>query len=127
MKKLTSFMTLTILLVSFSVNAAELQPVKDKLSAFSQSSFAETWFDVLVEKRQHARNSVHLPDFGTGTYTISAWIKTTGGGSIMSKTSPTGKWVPGGKALFVRGGRVGFDIGWVGAVKLTASEMTLLY
>jgi hypothetical protein len=49
------------------------------------------------------------------SYTISARIKTRRGGTIFSKT-PEGPWVPGGKALFIRGGRLTFDIGWVGFV-----------
>ncbi len=48
-------------------------------------------------------------------YTIYARIKTRFGGTIFSNTSE-GKWVPGGKALFVRGGRLAFDIGWVNTV-----------
>ncbi len=50
-------------------------------------------------------------------YTVSARIKTARGGTILSKTEPGSKWVPDGKALFVRGGRLVFDVGWVGAVE----------
>ncbi len=49
-------------------------------------------------------------------YTILARIKTNKGGTIFSKTSPGGEWVRDGKALFVRGRRLVFDIGWVGMV-----------
>jgi putative heme-binding domain-containing protein len=49
-------------------------------------------------------------------YTLFARIKTRGGGTIFSKTKPEGNWVANGKTLFVRGGRLVFDIGWVGAV-----------
>lgn len=49
-------------------------------------------------------------------YTISARIKTQAGGSILCQTLPTDRWVPNGKSLFVRGGRLVFDVGWVGAV-----------
>ncbi len=50
-------------------------------------------------------------------YTICARIKTKNDGSILAKTAPTGKWVPNGKTLFVRGGKLTFDIGWVGDVR----------
>ena len=50
-------------------------------------------------------------------YTIRARIKTKNDGTILAKTAPTGKWVPNGKTLFIRGGKLTFDIGWVGAVK----------
>ena len=49
-------------------------------------------------------------------YSIVARFKTKKAGTIFSKTKPTGPWVPNGKTLFVRGGRLGFDIGWVGVV-----------
>jgi hypothetical protein len=49
-------------------------------------------------------------------YTICARIKTKKDGTIFAKTAPTDRWVPDGKALFIRKGRLVFDIGWVGAV-----------
>jgi putative heme-binding domain-containing protein len=49
-------------------------------------------------------------------YSICARIKTTDGGTILCKTAPTEKWVPNGKSLFVRDGKLAFDIGWVGVV-----------
>jgi putative heme-binding domain-containing protein len=49
-------------------------------------------------------------------YTIAARIKTRAGGSILCQTLPTDRWAPNGKSLFVRGGRLVFDVGWVGAV-----------
>jgi putative heme-binding domain-containing protein len=51
-----------------------------------------------------------------GDYTISARIKTSAGGTILCKTARSDDWVPDGKSLFVRGGKLVFDIGWVGAV-----------
>lgn len=48
--------------------------------------------------------------------TVFARIRTRQGGTIFSKTHPEGNWVRDGKALFVRNGRLVFDIGWVGAV-----------
>jgi len=56
-------------------------------------------------------------DFGLSNTTISAWIKTKTGGTILSKAALNGKWVPNGKTFFVRGGRLGYDVGWVGVVQ----------
>lgn len=53
--------------------------------------------------------------FGGRDYSICAWLKTKRGGTVAAVTSP-GKWVSGGRSLFVRGGRLAFDIGWVGVV-----------
>lgn len=55
-------------------------------------------------------------DFLENDLTVAAWIKTGRNGTILSKTAPEGPWVRDGKTFFVRGGRLAFDIGWVGAV-----------
>jgi putative heme-binding domain-containing protein len=55
-------------------------------------------------------------DFTTKDFTITARIRTRRGGTIFAKTATGERWVPNGKALFVRGGRLVYDIGWVGAV-----------
>ena len=49
-------------------------------------------------------------------YTIMARIKTKTGGTIFCQAPVEGDWAANGKSLFVRGGRLAFDIGWVGAV-----------
>ncbi len=56
-------------------------------------------------------------DLTNHDFTISARIKTTAGGSLFAKTGPSEEWVPDGKALFVRDGRLCYDIGWVGVVQ----------
>lgn len=55
-------------------------------------------------------------DLTTHDFTIAARIKTTEGGTIFALAQPGPKWTPDGQALFVRGGQLVFDIGWVGAV-----------
>ncbi|MCA9248015.1 MAG: c-type cytochrome [Planctomycetales bacterium] len=55
-------------------------------------------------------------DMTTRDFTIAARIQTEDDGTIFAKTSAEPKWVPNGKTFFVRGGRLVFDIGWVGAV-----------
>ena len=54
-------------------------------------------------------------------FTIVARMKTTEGGTLFAKAAPGAGWTPGGQALFVRGGKLVFDIGWVGAVTSKAS------
>ena len=48
-------------------------------------------------------------------FTIIARFNATAG-TIVSKTAPEGRWVKDGKALFLRDGRLVFDMGWVGKV-----------
>jgi len=82
-----------------------------------------TWFDSVIACREalaapagQTAEPVPLPDFGGGKYTFTAWVRTKRDGSIFAKTRARGAWVRDGKALFLRGGRVCFDIGWTGAV-----------
>ena len=55
-------------------------------------------------------------DLTSNDYTIVARFRTKRGGTLFAKTANAPRWVPDGKALFIRGGRLTFDIGWVGAV-----------
>ena len=49
-------------------------------------------------------------------FTALAKFDSSGNGTLFSKCAPTGKWSPGSKALFLRGGRLVYDIGWLGAM-----------
>ncbi len=55
-------------------------------------------------------------DLSGRDFTIAARIKTRRGGTVFAKTDAGPEWVPDAKALFVRGGRLVYDIGWVGSV-----------
>lgn len=56
-------------------------------------------------------------DMSTASFTITAKIRTTEGGTIFCKSNTDGPWVPDGKSFFVRDGKLCYDIGWVGAVQ----------
>lgn len=49
-------------------------------------------------------------------FTAMATFETSGEGTLFSKCAPSGKWSPDAKALFLRGGRLVYDIGWLGAM-----------
>ncbi len=49
-------------------------------------------------------------------FTITARLKTNANGTIFSLARAADKWSPDGQTFFIRGGHLGFDIGWVGAV-----------
>ncbi|PQO33399.1 heme-binding protein [Blastopirellula marina] len=55
-------------------------------------------------------------DMTKSDFSISARIRTKLGGPIFAQTTPDPKWVPDGKVFFVRGGKLCYDIGWVGVV-----------
>ncbi|MFN0127266.1 MAG: DUF6797 domain-containing protein [Verrucomicrobiales bacterium] len=50
-----------------------------------------------------------------GDFSLVARFRTTGGGTLASLAPAEGPWAPNAKALFVRGGRLVYDIGWLGA------------
>ena len=56
-------------------------------------------------------------ELGSKDFTITGWVKTKRGGTIAAKGPKQGKWSKQGKSLFVRGGKLVFDVGWVGAVE----------
>jgi hypothetical protein len=49
-------------------------------------------------------------------FTVSVEFSTKGRGTLFSKSPPEGKWAPNAKALFIKDGRLVYDIGWVGAL-----------
>ncbi|MCA1964587.1 MAG: c-type cytochrome, partial [Prosthecobacter sp.] len=54
-------------------------------------------------------------DLGTD-FTAMAQFEAKGQGTLFSLCAPEGKWSPDAKALFIRGGRLVYDIGWLGAL-----------
>lgn len=65
---------------------------------------------------QEVENIAPIPDMGKSDFTVMAWVKTKRGGTIFAKAPREGQWCSGGKTLFVRGGRLNYDVGWVGCV-----------
>jgi len=49
-------------------------------------------------------------------FTITARLRTDSGGTLFAWAQPGPEWTPDGQTFFIRDGRLGFDIGWVGAV-----------
>ena len=66
---------------------------------------------------RHARDASESFAFADGRFTIAARFKTNKNGTIAAKAPPTGEWKPDSKALFLRGGRLVYDIGWVGQMQ----------
>jgi hypothetical protein len=94
------------------------------LARASWSHAEGTWFDELIRRREAPGTSkaeppkaAPLPDSGKGSCTFTAWIRATSDGSVFAETASRGKWVRNGKALFVKGGRAHFDVGWAATIK----------
>ncbi|QDV07214.1 hypothetical protein Poly30_27330 [Planctomycetes bacterium Poly30] len=56
-------------------------------------------------------------DWSAESFAVSARFRSRADGTLFSKCPPAGPWVPDAKALFLRGGRLVYDIGWIGAVE----------
>ena len=48
------------------------------------------------------------------SFTAMVKFRTKGNGPLVAKAPPQGKWAADGKMLFLRNGRVVYDIGWLG-------------
>jgi len=55
-------------------------------------------------------------DLGTAGRTILVRFRTNGTGTLVASAPRKGRWAPNGKTLFIRGDRLVFDIGWLGAI-----------
>jgi putative heme-binding domain-containing protein len=55
-------------------------------------------------------------DLTTQDFSLLAKVKTKHDGTIWAITEAGPKWIPDGQSLFIRDGRLAFDIGWVGAI-----------
>jgi mono/diheme cytochrome c family protein len=51
-----------------------------------------------------------------GDFTIATKFRSEGDGTLVAKCAPEGKWKAGDKALFIKGGKLVYDIGFVGAM-----------
>ncbi len=117
MKKRRRLLAVAFVLCSLSSLAATRQQAADYYEKKG------TWHDTLVawhlawaSRPEADLQQTPLPDFGDSDFTIAAWIRTGKGGTIMARCPIEGPWAPQGKTFFVRGGRLAFDIGWVGAI-----------
>jgi hypothetical protein len=70
----------------------------------------------LAGSKPEAAAHTPLPNFGKDPYTVTAWIRTRRGGTIVAKAPAKGEWVEQGKSIFVEDGKLSYDIGWVGCV-----------
>ena len=82
-----------------------------------KSTWQETMLvsrEALMRRERAAGKGRPLPNFGASDYTVTAWIRTTVGGTIFSMSSAEGVWAQrGGKVFFVRGGKLGFDAAYI--------------
>jgi hypothetical protein len=82
---------------------------------------AATWVPGIAGKALHldGKSYVQLNRSeelrSNGSFTWSAWIRTTQGGTILARAGAGRDWQRGGKVMFVQNGRLRFDVGWVGA------------
>lgn len=56
-------------------------------------------------------------DMATRDFSITARVRTKQDGVIFANTEAGPKWIPDGTAFFIRGGKLCYDIGWVGVIQ----------
>ncbi|GIX00400.1 MAG: hypothetical protein KatS3mg111_3732 [Pirellulaceae bacterium] len=67
--------------------------------------------------RYYETSDTGTVDVYSGSFTIAAKVRVRGDGTIFARAPSEGAWAPGGQSLFVRGGRLCYDVGWVGVVQ----------
>ena len=53
-------------------------------------------------------------DMGDGDFAVLVRFRTKTGGALFAKAPANGEWVPDAKTLYIKRGRLIYDIGWVG-------------
>jgi len=101
-----------VLAASVSAGTAPSPPYYVKQKTWHETLMASR--EALANQEKTAARRTPLPDFGRTGFTILAWVRTRAGGTILAKAPPKGKWAPQGKTLFIRDGRLCYDVGWVG-------------
>ncbi|MBN1346587.1 MAG: SUMF1/EgtB/PvdO family nonheme iron enzyme [Phycisphaerae bacterium] len=93
--------------------AGHTEPPYIKKATWQETMLASR--EALMRQEAASPKAASLPDLGTSDYTIAAWIRTTAGGTVFSRSSLDGVWAErGGKVFYVRGGKLGFDACFVG-------------
>ena len=77
---------------------------------------ARASLDAMAREQPAAAKRVPLPNLGRSPFTVTAWVRTTAGGTIFATAPAQGNWARQGKSFFISGGKLAFDIGWVGCV-----------
>ncbi len=72
---------------------------------------------------QAAGDANKLLSLGERDFTVAVRFRSSEsrGGTLFAKCPPTGDWAPDAKALFLRGGRLCYDIGWLGVMRSKGS------
>jgi putative heme-binding domain-containing protein len=97
-------------------DAAESGTAAEQPVRFDGRTYVELVEPTANGAKRPASSSPDVFTLGDTDFSIVARLRTRRGGTVMAFAPPGDKWAPDGQALFVRDGRLTFDIGWVGAV-----------
>lgn len=119
----------TLLVATAEVSDPSLRHVSPRVVAFGRADSSSSDDSDRSAAELEIRNgrfdgsgwleTADTADFNMAThdFTITARIRTEHDGVIVCQTEPGPEWVPNGTVLFVRGGRLCYDIGWVGVIR----------
>ncbi|MEZ6135368.1 MAG: DUF6797 domain-containing protein [Pirellulaceae bacterium] len=113
---------LVLHVAEFPAAAAQLKPVGfstaavllDAADASQEANVKDFAFDGQTYLQVNETDDFDLTN---QDFTIQAKVRTHKDGTIWALTQEGPKWVPNGQTFFIRGGRLCFDIGWVGALR----------
>ena len=89
-------------------------------SALKRTGPDELFAEALRREAVSTISANYPIDFGSGDFTIAAWIMTTAkDGAILSKADATGSWSPGARVLAVKGGALAYDVHGVKGLQST--------
>ena len=112
-------LALAVLLTTLAATAAAAAKDEDPPWYAKKATWVETLEAAraaFAEAMKQPGAAKPLPDFGKDDFTVTAWVRTEKGGTILAKAPAEGNWAPQGKTFFVSGGRLACDIGWVGTL-----------
>jgi len=92
-------------------------------------SKTQVWINNKISQKHQLQTSSQFPHLfsaqesqqidlgGSKDFTLFARFKSTKNGALFAKCKPSGKWVPGGKTLYLENGQLIYDIGWLGEIR----------
>ncbi len=122
---LTLMLSLLITMSYCSIAAAKL-PFYEKKDSWQETMYASR--EKLKALQGDKKPSIPLPRFDSDNYSITAWVKTTRGGTILSKAPVNSDYAPNAKCFFISSepesnGTLAFDIGYVGTTEAENSSI----
>ncbi|MBL9093149.1 MAG: c-type cytochrome, partial [Planctomycetaceae bacterium] len=93
-------------------------PAGEHIAVVLGDSFAASQKPMMADRPWHVvtHDEARRLDLGAAGRTVVVRFRADRDGTLIASAPSSGRWKPNGKTLFIRGGRLVYDIGWVGAI-----------